>query len=104
MTIVVIGALRVKKYNCCTNFYGTHIHINQFMPGGFFCLNSLDRSISNKRSARLVFNITIFIQIHVSFANSADPDQMAHFDASDLGPLCYQCSFYWTLDINRLKS
>ena len=31
------------------NFHLIRTHFNPFMPSGFFYLNSLDRSISNKR-------------------------------------------------------
>ena len=62
------------------------------MPNEFFYLNSLDRSISNKRSAWLVFLLPCFIEIPVVNANSVDPDQTPQNAASDLGLHCLQMS------------
>ena len=36
-----------------------------------------------------------FIEIHVFNANSADPDQMPHFAASDLDLHCLPMSLLW---------
>ena len=58
------------------------------MPSGLFYLESLDRSISNKRGVWLVFIITMFIEIPVFNANSVDPDQTPRCAASDLGLHC----------------
>ena len=58
------------------------------MPSGLFYLESLDRSISNKRGVWLVFIITLFIEIPVFNANSIDPDQTPRCAASDLGLHC----------------
>ena len=66
------------------------------MPNGLFYLNSLDRSISNRRGVWLIFLIVWFIRYPVFNANSVDPDisknvdqdQTSHNAASDLGLHC----------------
>ena len=53
------------------------------MPSGLFYLESLDRSISNRRCAWTVFIITLFYRFPIFNANSVDPDQTPHSVASD---------------------
>ena len=60
-------------------------HLNLFLPNEFFYLNSLDRSISNRKGVMLNCINAMFIWISVFNANSIDPDQMPHFVATDLG-------------------
>ena len=53
---------------------------------------TLDQSISNIRSVLLVFNITRFYRNSCINTNSADPDQMPHSAAFDLGLHCLPMS------------
>ena len=55
------------------------------MSSGLFYYNYLDRSIFNSRVSGLFLSLLYFIEIPVFNANSADPDQMPHSTASDLG-------------------
>ena len=63
---------------------------NPFMPNELFYNHSLDLSISNIRGVCLAF--IIFIEIHRFNSNSADPDQIPHSAASDLGLHCFPMS------------
>ena len=54
------------------------------MPSGLFYLNSLDRSISNRRDVWLILLQPCYIEISVSNAISLDPDQTPRYAASDL--------------------
>ena len=62
--------------------------LNPFMPNGLFYLNTLDKSFSNRRGVWLVLLLPCVLEIPVLNANSADPDQMSHSAASDLGLHC----------------
>ena len=64
---------------------GYSSYINPFMPGGFFCFNSLDRFIFNIRGVCLFFVFSCFVEISALNANRIDPDQTPHSAASDLG-------------------
>ena len=46
------------------------------------------------------YNVLCFIEIPVVNANSADPDQMPHFVASDLGPNYLSIALF---GVSRLK-
>ena len=70
----------VHSFYCCTIS-----EANPFMPSGLFYLNSSNQSISSRRIVRLIFIITMFIEISVFNANNVDPDQTPHSEASDLG-------------------
>ena len=49
-----------------------------------FYLSFLDGSISSRMDVWLLFIITmLYIEIHVFIANSADPNQTAHYATSD---------------------
>ena len=52
--------------------------INPFMSNGLTDLNSLDRSVFNRRGVWLVFIIKIFYRIPVFNANHVDPDLTSH--------------------------
>ena len=65
------------------------------MLSGLFYLNSLVRSISYLRGARLVFIIIIFVEIPELNENSIDPDWTLHSAASDLGLHCLPMSLLW---------
>ena len=70
--------------------------INPFMLSRLFYFSSLDKSISIKRVAWLVFFITFcFIEMPVLNANSVDPDQMPHNAVSDLGLHYLPMSLLW---------
>ena len=62
---------------------------NPFIPSGLFCLNSLDRSISDRRDVWLLLLLLLllllpcFIEISVAKVNSVDPDQTPQNVASD---------------------
>ena len=45
-----------------------------FMPNGLFYLNTLDRSISNRRGSSKFLLLSYFIEIPVLNAKSVDPD------------------------------
>ena len=83
-------------------------YFNPFMLSGLFCLKSLDRSISSRRSVWLLLFLPSSIKIHAFIANSVDPDQMLHSAASRMQhliqvyPVC-QCPFYGMLGINELS-
>ena len=58
-------------------------YFNPFMLSGLFCLKSLDRSISSRRSVWLLLFLPSSIKIHAFIANSVDPDQMLqHLECS----------------------
>ena len=60
------------------------------MPGGFFYLNSLDRSISNRKDVWLVLLLPCLTAIPVLNANIVDPDHTPRsVAASDLGLQCW---------------
>ena len=61
------------------------------MPNGFLYLNSLARSISNRRVSGLVL-LPYFIDIFVFNADSIDPNQTPRSVASDLGLHCLPMS------------
>ena len=65
--------------------------INRFIPSGLVCLNSLDRSISNRKGVWL-FLLLCFVEIPVRNANTVDPDQTPRSVASDLGLNCLPTS------------
>ena len=65
------------------------------MSGGRFCLYYLARSISNRKGVKLFFIITMFIEIHILYANSVNPDQTPHSAASDLGLHCVPVFLLW---------
>ena len=48
--------------------------------------------------------ITFYRNIPVLYANSADPDQMPHSAASDLGLHCLPMSLLWDARLNGLIS
>ena len=62
---------------------------NPFMLGGLSYLNSLDRSISNRRDVWVVLLFSCFVEIPILNANSIDPDQMPHSAMSDPGLHCF---------------
>ena len=63
------------------------------MLSGLSFLNSLDRSLSNKRGVWLVLlQYYCFIEIPIFRANSEDPDQTPRSAASDLGLHCLSMS------------
>ena len=66
---------------------------NLFMPSGFFCFNSLDWSISNRKGVWLMSIITMFfIEIPIINANSVDPDQTPRSPTSQLSIHCLPMS------------
>ena len=73
--------------------------INTFTSSGLFYQNSLDWSISKSRCP-VSCHCDCFIEIPVANANSVDPDQMLHSDASYLGLHCLPVTL---LGVSRLK-
>ena len=65
------------------------------MLSGFFYFNSLYRFISYIRGVWSVIIIVMFVERFELNANSADPDQMPHSAASDLGLHCLPMSHLW---------
>ena len=70
------------------------------MPNKNFYLDSLDRSISNRRGVWLFLLLPCFIETPLFNANSIDPDQTPRSVASDLELHGLQIPFYGTLGIN----
>ena len=70
------------------------------MPNKNFYLDSLDRSISNRRSVWLFLLLPCFIETPLFNANSRDPDQTPRSAASDLELHGLQIPFYGMLGIN----
>ena len=70
---------------------------NPFIPGVLFYLYKLEELIHH-------FGGVWFVYYHYRkccefYAKNADPDQMSHFAASDLGLQCLPVSFFWQLGI-----
>ena len=74
------------------------------MPSGLFCLNSVDRSISNRRGVWLHFIITMFYEFHVLNAKSEDPDPTPLSAASDLGLHALPVFYLWDARIKLVNS
>ena len=64
------------------------------MPSGLFYINSLDRSISMRRTSGYFLLFPCFIENPVFNANGVDPDQTPHSAASDLGLHCLQMPLF----------
>ena len=65
------------------------------MFSGLFYQCSLDWSISNSRVFSCKFLLLLcFIEVPVVNANSADPEQMPHSGASDLGLQCLSITLF----------
>ena len=84
-------------------FRQTCLPLYTFKPGGLFYLNSLDRSISNRRDVGLFLVLPCFIEIPVLNANSVDLDQTPRSAASDLGLHCWPVSLLWDAKHNWVK-
>ena len=65
------------------------------MQSGLFCLNSLDRVISNRKGVWLVLLLKCFIEKSIFNATSVDPDQTPRSSASDLVLHCLPMSLLW---------
>ena len=69
------------------------INLTHLCQVEYFNLNSLERSISNRRCICLVsIFITMRLELPVEDANSADPDQTPRSVASGLGLHCLPMS------------
>ena len=66
-------------------------HIS-FMSNGLCYLNSLDRSISNRRGVWLILLLLCFIEIPILNPKIVDPDRTPRFTASDLDVHCLPVS------------
>ena len=53
--------------------------------------------------AWFIIVLSLIIEIPVLNANSVDPDQTPHSEASDLGLHCWQGPIYGTLGLNGLR-
>ena len=65
--------------------------INLIMPSGLFYLNSLERSISNRKSVLL----QCFVEIPVVNTNSVEPYQKPQTAATDMGIQCLPMLLLW---------
>ena len=68
--------------------------LNSFMLSGLFYLNSLDRSISNRKGVWLICIITMFYRFSCN-QYRVDPDQTPRSAASDLDLHCLPMSLLW---------
>ena len=65
------------------------------MPSGIFYQNYLGRSISKRSDVKLIFILTMFIEIHVLNANSVNLDQTPRSAESDQSLHCLPMSLLW---------
>ena len=72
------------------------------MPSGLFYLKSLDRSISYVRGVWFLL-LSCSVEISELNANSVDPDQTPHSEASDLGLHCLPMSLLWDARLKYVK-